>query len=219
MSSNGRRVGFTLVELLTVIALITVLAGVFSFAVLRMGSGSLEGAERLAGSQFAAARNQALLKSSPVRVLIHNNPEDPERYLREIGIITNTAGPGVSPEWTALSQGERLPAGYFFVPGVSLADGTREPEVMQVEFPSVEPVAEGQGEAYYYFEYTAQGLANPGGAQFVLEPGRLEPDGGGFQVVPQESNADLRKEKWGGFLILRLGGVLYFPDSESIKGE
>ena len=51
-----------MIELLAVIGLITILAGGFSFAVLQLGSGSMEGAERLAGSQFAAARNQALLK-------------------------------------------------------------------------------------------------------------------------------------------------------------
>ncbi len=212
-----RTSGFTLIELLAVIGLISVLAGVFSFAVLQIGSGSMEGAERIAGSQFAAARNQALLRGREVRVLVNNNPEDAVGYRREIGIVTNVAEPGETPQWAAFSQGEVLPGDHFFVPEVALGNGSREPETMRLVFPSTEPAAEGQGDLYYYFEYNERGMAGDPGAQFAIEPGRMEPRGEGFEVVSAGGTGSERKDSWGGFLILRIGGVLYFPDGESIR--
>lgn len=207
-----------MIELLAVIGLITILAGGFSFAVLQLGSGSMEGAERLAGSQFAAARNQALLKGRDVRVIVNNNAQDGERFRREIGIVTNTAEPGEPPQWVAFGQGEILPGNHFFVPEVSLANGSTEPDTMRLVFPSAEPRAEGSGDPYYFFEYNGNGIAEDPGAQFVIEPGRVEPSGSSFEVVSSGGDGPERKSRWGGFLILRIGGILYFPDGESILG-
>lgn len=217
-TSLQRQPAFTLVELIAVIALIAVFAGIFSFAVLRMGSGSLEGAERLAGSQFNAARNLALLRGTEVRVLIQNDPSQPDLFRRQLGIVYQVSEAGETEEWVAYDSGVALPKGYYFVPEVTRAEGTLEPDVMRLEFPRGDPQPEGGGSEYYYFEYNSRGMATPGGQQVVLEPGRLEPDGEGFSIAPMGASAESRKAGWGGFLILRLGGLVYFPDSDAIQG-
>jgi len=217
-SLSQRQQAFSLVELIAVIALIALFAGLFSLAVLRLGSGSLEGAERLAGSQFNAARNLALLRGTEVRVLIQNDSSQPDLYRRQLGIIYQVSEAGETEQWVAYDSGVVLPEGYYFVPEVACAEGTLEPNVMRLDFPRLDPHPEGEGSAYYYFKYNSKGMATPGGQQVVLEPGRLEPDGEGFSIAPLGTSAASRKARWGGFLILRLGGLLYFPNSDAIQG-
>lgn len=219
MRARSSSRAFTLVELIAVIALVAVFAGISSFAVLRMGSGSMDGAERLAGSQFNAARNLSLLKGTEVRVIIQNDPEAPEHFRRQLGIIYNVAEPTEPALWVAYDSGEVLPDGFYFVPEVARADGTLEPETMRLEFPRTDPSAGGAGTEYYYFEYNKAGIASPAGVQVVLEPGRPEFAADGFAIVPQGGSGETRKAGWGGFLILRLGGLLYFPDPNAIQGE
>ena len=214
---HSRRVGFTLVELLAVIGLITLIAGAFGYALLTIGAGSVEGAQRLAAGVFSAARQQAVLRGNDTRVVIHADPNDPDRYLRQMGVVYNVSEFGESPQWVAATPGEVLPGGVYFVPGVALNNGTATPETMRLDFPSAEPQAGSSGDLYYFFTYDNLGHFTEPGAQFVLEPGRLEPNGASFDVVPELADGAGREQTWGGFLLLRLGGLLIFPDSEAIQ--
>ncbi len=209
--------GFTLVELLAVIAMISVVAGMYGYTLLSSGSGSMDGAQRIAALQFVAARQRAALGNTEARVIINNDPDDAAGYLREFGVIVNVADPGATPEWVAATQGEKLPKGFYFVPEVAFADGSRRPEEMIFTFPSTQPEQAGNGVPYYYFEFNAKGFAEDPGFQLVLEPGRLEPAGSGFEVVPQNPDARAQRESWAGFMVLRLGGLLFFPSAEAIQ--
>lgn len=200
--------GFTMVELLAVMALISALLGMLGYAVLNSGSVSLEGAERLAGAQFLQARQQAVLGNRPVRVLIHAESGDPERYLREIVLARQRA----DGRWEPIREPKRLPEGFFYLPERSLGGGTRAPERMQAG------LGDGMPQWHYFFEYNSRGECLQPGAQFVIEPGSLQPQDSGYTVVPARSAPEERRLGWGGFMLLRLGGVLYFPDPESISG-
>lgn len=216
-AGRNRRKAFTLVELLAVIGLITLIAGAFGYALLTIGAGSVEGAQRLAAGVFSTARQQAVLRGRETRVIIHADPADPDRYLRQLGVIFNSADPGEPPTWVAAGQGEVLPGGIYFVPQVARNNGSSPPETMNLRFPSTEPQSGEGGDMYFFFEYSKQGHFTEPGAQFVLEPGRLEPSSDRFSVVPEVADGAGREQTWGGFLLLRLGGLLVFPEPEAIQ--
>ena len=214
-----RRTGFTLVELLAVIALAALLAGMFSFVALSNGGGSVESARRLAAGQFSGARHRALLQGTRTRVLIHADPAEPDRYLREIGIVVADSGAGSATRWVAAGPGERLPRGTFFVPGIARSAGTQPPDTMRLTFPTTEPQAAGDGDRYYYFGFNAAGQAEEPGTQVVFEAGRMEPSGDGFAFVPAYTGGEARKQGGAGFLLLRMGSLAFFPEADAIQGE
>lgn len=187
-------------------ALISAILGMLGYAVLSAGSVSLEGAERLAGSQFMQAREQAQRGRAPVRVLIHASPSDADRYRREI-VLAQWKQDG----WERIGEARQLPRGFYFAAEQSLDGGTRAPETMELDR------GETPGINYFYFEYNGRGEFNQPGAQFVIEPGRLVQAGDLSEVVPKSGDPETQRQLRGGFLLLRLGGLLYFPDGDSIR--
>ena len=199
--------GFTLLELLAVMALIIVLAGSLGLVTIRLGGRSIDAAERLAGAQFHAARNLALLKRTRVRVIVNGDSSDPDRYLREMGLLYDAADPDNSPQWVAQAEGRRLPPGFYFRPALSSVVGGQD----MLEIPVNRPQPEGNGSLYYYFEYDQSGRISSSGGQFIIEAGKLESEGAMITVVP--SRMETGEQRLGGLLLLRLGGILYLSES------
>lgn len=105
--------GYTLVELLVVIALVAALAGAVTVGWGRSDrSRALEAAQRLVLSALDAARTQAALGASEVLVVIEADDPASESYLRELRLYRVSAG-GVG-EW--LQPRWRLPDGVGVVP-------------------------------------------------------------------------------------------------------
>jgi len=203
--------GFGMVELLAVMTIITVLAGALGLAAISAGGGSIHAAERLAGAQFHVARNRALLKNARVRVIVNADPTDPERYLREMGLLHEVAGEEGGPLWVASDEGKRLPRGFYFHPTRSPGDGGHALPQMSIAFPAARPQREGDGSLYYYYEYNQFGRMPVTGGQFLIEPGKLEARGSAYAVVPAGVKAE--KSVRGGLLLFRSGGIHYFSES------
>lgn len=214
--------GFTLIELLAVLSLIVILTGAVGYALLGGGGSPTGTAERLAGAVFTGARNQALLRGAPARVLIHADLAEPDRYLRQVAVVywePGNAQEGRSAGWVSPGITETLPRNVFFVPEVALAEGTRPPETLRLPALSAEPQTEGSGTMYFYFEYRPDGMLGDryAGAQVVFEPGSLEARASGWAVTPKFAEAARRRQTWSGFLLLRPGGRLHFPEAEAIR--
>jgi prepilin-type N-terminal cleavage/methylation domain-containing protein len=108
--------GFTLLELLVVVALIGGLSLVLFLGL--EGSGkpaALQSAQATVSSLVTAARLKAAASGRHCRVLVANDPADPERYLRFLA-LQQARHPGASAtEWDTV-QTAALPAGTFIVP-------------------------------------------------------------------------------------------------------
>lgn len=139
--ARSRR-GFTLVELMIVISVILILAGMM-LAIRPTNPEGLANGQRMLASTLRSARAQAMANRAALpkpagltlnwapadfryRVLIKNDPADPDRHLREVMIAIGVRGLGASTSaakyaWFSPDPSIMLPPGIFFVPPVANA--------------------------------------------------------------------------------------------------
>lgn len=119
-----RHVGFTLVELLAVVALMAAVVGVGLACWRGGGDGAVrDTAVALLASRLAETRALALDRGEPARLMVHADPAEPSRYLRYLVVAV--------PEddgWRAADEGGVLPAGVVVLPAAAL--GTTGPGVV-----------------------------------------------------------------------------------------
>jgi len=102
---------FTLIELLVVLAVIGILAGVaFSGMGGSERSTALRSAQATLANALSATRNRALARGVPVALAVHDDPRNPDRYRRMIGIVEDIA---TSPKVVAIFE---LPKHVYVLP-------------------------------------------------------------------------------------------------------
>ncbi len=133
------RRGFTLVELMIVISVILILASMM-LAIQPTNPEGLANGQRMLASTLRSARAQAMANRAALpkpaglslnwapsdfryRVLIKNDPTDPDRHLREVVIAIGVRGLGASTTaakyaWFSPDPSIMLPPGVYFVPPV-----------------------------------------------------------------------------------------------------
>ena len=94
-------VGFTIIELLVVIALILLVSSLI-FISGGGGDGAALPPHPIVSGVAKGARSQAILKNTNARLIIHNDPTEPEKYRRLLGIIyEDPEDDSASPVWIA----------------------------------------------------------------------------------------------------------------------
>lgn len=133
------RGGFTLVELMIVITVILILASMI-LVIRPTNPEGLANGQRMLASTLRSARAQAMANRAALpkpaglslswapadfryRVLIKNDPTDPDRHLREVIIAIGVRGLGASTSaakyaWFSPDPSIMLPPGVYFVPPV-----------------------------------------------------------------------------------------------------
>lgn len=119
------RRGFTLMELMVVISIITIFVGVIGYGFLRGSASStvgLQASQSMILALLTQARSEAIAAGRDVALLVHVDPSVPERYLR---FVVPAVVPEGSDPWKPLSAGHYLPSGSFVVPPVTPDVGAR----------------------------------------------------------------------------------------------
>ncbi len=117
MITSRSQSAFTLIELLTVMSLMTLMAGILGVA-LKEGSPTvaLQSAQFTVASLIAAARGEAARNQNRAMLVVGADPAH-EDFLRSITIVVETA-PN-SGRWWITGGTTLLPRGVFLVPGIS----------------------------------------------------------------------------------------------------
>ena len=194
---------FTLLELVVVLGVVLLLVGLLGRA---LSGGSI--ANRVdagcatAMSLVQAARAQALLGATRVRLIVNHDRTDPERYLRSAGIIEWNERDRV---WQAASGGTSLPKGVFFLledVGQG-SDGGIGIDEMRIGFPqNVQGVDGGEEATWLYLEFDSRGAFQAAGTRIFVASGKRSTPGG-------EIGFDERAKS--GFVIHRLGAISKIP--------
>lgn len=185
MSVNPSRINkvsaYTLVELLVVIG---VLAIAFSVLFVGLGSGDgakLSSAQRTLSGLVKAARAQAILKNAEVRLIIHNDPAEPDKFRRFVGLIYDD-DPSVVRDWIALDKGISLPKGIYFDAvasaansGLTAASWSVANNAMQIDFPRLAGQDGNNGTSHLFYEFNDNGTFSDPNAYLVFRAGQFIP--------------------------------------------
>ena len=114
--------GFTLLELLTVIAIIGIFVGAIGWGFRGGGdSAGLNGSQATLASLVSLARGEAAVSGFNAGVVVCTDSRNAERYLRYIVPVRWNGS-----IWEAISDGIHLPAGCYVIPESGPSSGTTE---------------------------------------------------------------------------------------------
>ena len=188
--------GFSLIEMLIVMSIIGVLLALSAPAWMSQQSVDLKGASLRLAALFDAGRSQAISLGEPVRILIHNDPSEPEFYLRRIDVVQRQDD---EISWNSVLHPMLLPAGVYF--DRSQAGSTNR--VMEFR-----GIAAGSAHSWLYYEILPNGSVTGEERNLVLGAGILTPP----NVQPVFPNPD----RSAGFRISDSARLLHFRSPDDI---
>jgi len=215
--------GFTLVELLIVIAIISILLTLGSVAMRNSGGKGVTAATATAEAVFEEARSIAVGKGTRARVLIdvdRGSATRSDAFLRRMVVAYEELDANGQPQqdqWVLSSRGYTFPDKTFFSQVYSKKNhsgGGGDLDKMRLTGVSQMFVGE-----YVYYEFNSEGICTTGlqgtdynPPSFVVGSGVL-PDGEQNPRLTGEGKRD-----FGGFVIWRNGATSLFRDPSQIVG-
>jgi len=216
-----RRPGFSLLELLTVIAIICVLMTVASVGIgsLLAGKGITTGVSTTE-AVFEEARTLAVGKRTNAAVLVSiQDPDNVDTYLRRLVVAYKEVDPVTnqqSTEWTLSSRGVTLPVKVYYSRLLSRKDhstGAGELSIITLGGANVKRDYQGQ---YFIYQFNAEGICTTPGASFVIGTGGRAL----HSSDPRPRVTASAKRDFGGFVIWRNGTTsLFRSPTQILKGD
>lgn len=208
--------GFTLIELLVVISIILIASSIIFIGGTGGDGVKLSSSLRIASGIAQGARGQAILKNADTLLLIHNDPNDPEKFRRFLGIAyyqdDDSSTPVDEEGWVAATQGTYLPEGIYFDPSLESANfGLSGRDVRVVmDFPSIKPQKTPTfsssnaelADSYLFYSFNSNGTSASPNEWMVFRGGNLTPDGTLADYDPTGEKSQLK-----GALIFRRTGT------------
>lgn len=109
--------GFTLLELLIVLAVMGLMMGLIGFSLLGGGGAELGAAQRELLGLVQQARSRAALSGSETRLIVNNDDADEEKYHRYVELLVkDTCSTNGEVRWLVMGEGKYLTDGVYFVP-------------------------------------------------------------------------------------------------------
>lgn len=213
--------GFTLVEMLVVIAIMSILMTAGAIGIGGMGGKGVTSGVASAGSMFEEARTMAIGQRTKTRILVAksltNNPADNLRRIlivsEEIDSVTLLPRPG---SWILSSRGVTLPDQTFFSETFSKKDQDKAGPIDTMTLSGVKASYAGD---YYYYEFNAEGIYTLGASApstFVIGAG-VRPPNAGATVKPKVAGSG--KRDFGGFVVWRNGWVSVFRSPDQMDSS
>jgi len=206
--------GFTLVEMLAVVLIISVLLTLGAVGINRLTSGKgVSNGVSNAEALFDEARALAVGKGTKARVLVDHNTGS-ENSLRRLLVVYQelepTTGEPKDPEsWVLTSRGVTLSEGVFFSQKFSKKDQDGGGTLDEMSLAQSDTVKKDYVGEYFYYEFNREGLCTTPGATFVLGAG-ARPQGQEPRVTGSS------KRDFGGFVIWRNGRLSAFRGPDHI---
>lgn len=220
----SRRGGFTLIEMLVVIAIVSVLMTAGAIGLGNMGGKGVSSGVAMAESLIDEARTTAASRNLRACVLVaktlDNNPADDLKRLvvayEEVDPTTGVpVNPKGTPKWVLSSRGIVLPDQTFFSEELSRKDHTAGSDpVDTVTLTNVKPIYAG---TYFVYEFNGEGICKTPGASFVIGSGSRTLTQPSTSAPPRISASG--KRDFGGFVIWRNGGTSLFRDPQQISTD
>lgn len=203
--------GFTLVEILAVIAIITILmaAGAIGIGNLNAGKG-VTSAVATCESLFEEARTIAVSKRCKTRIMVDIDNPTSDNYLRRVIIVhekINDDGSVNEDVWVQSGRGYDMPKGTYFSREYSSLDSGEK--IREAALSGAEIKTDYRGN-YAYYEFNGEGIFQEAGASFVVGSG-VRPPG----QEPKTTKGAARD--FSGFVIWRNGRTSIFRSPEQIS--
>lgn len=203
------RAGFSLVELLTVIALMSIMTGI-GFSLLKPRTGNPADAAQLVAAACNAAQADAIASGAPARVILCIDPNAGNKYLRYVGILVQDAALTTSTTtyWKSSAKGNTLPQGTLFVASSNYSNAS---DTMLYDLSNSNSQNGTSGLTFTYIEFDPTGQVANGSnsVQWVFEHGMVN---AATAALMAENKKDLD-----GFIVRRLGKFVYFASPDQIS--
>lgn len=222
------RAAFTLVEMLVVIAIISILMTAGSIGLSSMGGKGVTSGVATVESLFDEARTTAVGRNLRACVLVAKTlSNNPAEDLRRVIVAYEETDPATgqasepknpNPNWVLSNRGAVLPEQTYFSEKFSKRDHEAGSGSIETVSSSKLKSAPGQGVKkayegeYYIYEFNAQGITKTPGASFILGAGARNAAKPSTSQPPRVTSAG--KRDFGGFVIWRNGRTSVFrsPD-------
>jgi prepilin-type N-terminal cleavage/methylation domain-containing protein len=215
----SRSPGFSLVELLTVIAIISILMTIGAIGIGNISAGKgVPTAVANAEAIFDEARTIAISKKTRALVLVDvNDPKRPEVYLRRVIVAYENqdaaTGDPIEGDWVIANRGTVLPDQVYYSQDLSREDhasGAGDTQTMRMTLSQSDTVKSDFAGDYIAYEFNSEGICTTPGASFVVGTGARPPGA----EKPRVTSA--AKRDFGGFVIWRNGRTSVFRSPEQI---
>jgi len=219
-SASRNKPAFTLVEMLVVVAIITILMTAGSIGLSSMAGRGVTSGVATAESLFDEARATAVGRNIRACVLVAktltNNPADDLRRILvayepvDANGLPTTASGG-TPAWILSSRGAVLPDQTYFSSTLSKKDINSGGTLDVVTLTNAKTAYAGD---YYIYEFNDQGICKTPGASFIIGAGARNASQSATAAPPRVTAS--AKHDFGGFVVWRNGRTSVFRSPEQM---